>query len=145
MPERVGTILIGGSPNSTYLELAQYYRPKHLYFEGFKGKKELAKYFQAADLFVLPTREDIWGLVINEAMAYGLPIITTNKCIAGLALLKGGYSIIPTNDATTLHNNIVHLINSPEEQKEMSTQNLQTIHQYTIEKMAHTIFQILNQ
>ena len=78
----------------------------------------------------------------HEASLLLLPIITTNKCIAGLALLKGDYSIIPINDATTLHNNIVHLINSPEEQKEMSTQNLQTIHQYT---MAHTIFQILNQ
>ena len=101
MPERVGTILIGGSPNSTYLELAQYYRPKHLYFEGFKGKKELAKYFQAADLFVLPTREDIWGLVINEAMAYGLPIITTNKCIAGLALLKDGTYYFPNTQPIT--------------------------------------------
>ena len=44
----------------------------------------------AADVFVLPTREDIWGLVINEAMAYGLPVITTDKCNAGLELIQNG-------------------------------------------------------
>ena len=42
----------------------------------------------AADAFVLPTREDIWGLVINEAMAYGLPVVTTDRCNAGLELIK---------------------------------------------------------
>ena len=44
----------------------------------------------ASDLFVLPTREDIWGLVINEAMSFGLPIITTRKCIAGTELITDG-------------------------------------------------------
>ena len=57
---------------------------------GFMDKKTLFKYYRAADLFVLPTREDIWGLVINEAMACGLPVITTDKCIAGLELIENG-------------------------------------------------------
>lgn len=42
----------------------------------------------AADIFVHPTREDIWGLVVNEAMAKGLPVITTDRCVAGLELIK---------------------------------------------------------
>lgn len=33
---------------------------------------------------------DVWGLVINEAMAHGLPVITTNKCVAGLDLIENG-------------------------------------------------------
>ena len=52
----------------------------------------------------MPTREDIWGLVINEAMAYGLPIITTDNCLAGLELIKNeenGY-IIPVNNTELL-------------------------------------------
>ena len=53
----------------------------------------------AADVFVMPTREDIWGLVINEAMAYGLPVVSTDKCIAALELVKNGRNgyIIPPN------------------------------------------------
>ena len=53
-------------------------------------KPELATYYQAADLFVFPTREDIWGLVINEALSFGLPVITTRKCVAGVEMIKEG-------------------------------------------------------
>ena len=55
----------------------------NVHFVGFKTKEQLEDYYRAADLFVLPTREDIWGLVVAEAMAYGLGVITTNRCNAG--------------------------------------------------------------
>ena len=47
-------------------------------------------YYQAADMLVFPTREDIWGLVINEAMANGLPTVSTDKCVAALEMIKQG-------------------------------------------------------
>lgn len=80
------------------------------------------KYYKAADLFVLPTREDIWGLVINEAMAYGLPIITTDKCVAGVQLLNNQeLTIIPTNDISSLATAINYLLK--DDQKEWKLQN----------------------
>ena len=53
-----------------------------------------------ADIFVHPTETDVWGLVINEAMAHGLPIITTDGCVAGLELVKNNDNgfIIPVNN-----------------------------------------------
>ena len=92
-----GFYIIGGEPTDDYLSLTK--GKKNIHFIGFKTKPELRKYYLAADLFAFPTREDIWGLVINEAMACGLPIITTDKCIAGLELVeneKNGY-IVPVN------------------------------------------------
>lgn len=44
-----------------------------VYFEGFKTKEELRDYYRAADIFAFPTRMDVWGLVVNEAMSYGIP------------------------------------------------------------------------
>ena len=38
----------------------------------------------------LPTREDNWRLVIPEDMAYGLPVITTDRCVAGMELVEQG-------------------------------------------------------
>lgn len=60
----------------------------NIVFVEFKTKEDLIDYYRAADLFVLPTREDIWGLVVNEAMAAGTPVITTTNCGAGMEILK---------------------------------------------------------
>ena len=51
---------------------------------------EIWKYYYASDIFVLPTYDDPWGLVINEALACGLPVITTTSAGAYLDLIQVG-------------------------------------------------------
>ena len=77
----------------------------NVHFIDFKNKDTLKEYYHVADVFVLPTREDIWGLVINEALAYGLPVITTDKCMAGLEMIENGKNgyIIPVNDVKKIY------------------------------------------
>ena len=89
----------------------------------------------AADLFVLPTREDIWGLVINEAMSFGLPVITTDRCIAGLELVgeKNG-RIIPSEDVEALRKSMNSILELPLET--FFYENQKVILNYTIENMA---------
>jgi len=105
---------------------------------GFKKKKELREYYRAADLFVLPTREDIWGLVVNEAMACGLPVITTNKCIAGVELVKDGENgyIVPVEDESALFDRISRILFNDELLRSMGKNSLEKIKPYTIENMA---------
>lgn len=55
---------------------------------GYIDHENLSEYLLASDLFVHPTRKDTYGLVINEAMAHGLPVITTERCVAGTDLIK---------------------------------------------------------
>jgi len=59
-------------------------------FAGFIDYDQLPKYLGISDLFVLPSYDDVWGLVLNEAMACGLPVITTNKTGASADLVKDG-------------------------------------------------------
>jgi glycosyltransferase involved in cell wall biosynthesis len=59
-------------------------------FSGYIDYDQLPKYFGLSDVFVLPSSEEVWGLVINEAMACGLPVITTNKVGASVDLVKDG-------------------------------------------------------
>lgn len=56
-----------------------------VHFLGHVDGPEKAGYYAAADAFVLPTRHDAWGLVTNEAMYYGTPVVTTDA--AGSAWL----------------------------------------------------------
>lgn len=59
-------------------------------FEGFAQKEELIKYYAEADCFIFPTRFDIWGLVLVEAMAAGLPCIASLNAGATYDLIIDG-------------------------------------------------------
>lgn len=49
-------------------------------FVGLKDSRELATFYAFARCFVLPSVLEPWGLVVNEAMASGLPVIVSNRC-----------------------------------------------------------------
>lgn len=57
-------------------------------FEGFVNQSELPRYYELADIFVLPSVRENWGLVINEAMNFELPIITTDAVGASEDLVQ---------------------------------------------------------
>ena len=52
---------------------------KNVKFTGWVSDIQKCDFYSIADVFVLPTLHDVWGLVINEAMASGLPVITTKS------------------------------------------------------------------
>lgn len=52
---------------------------ERLLMPGFVNQSELGRYFAAADVFVLPSAYDTWGLVVNEAMHWGLPCVVSDK------------------------------------------------------------------
>lgn len=142
--KNIGVYIIGDTPTEEYLNLQKQFNLTNLHFVGFKTKEELKKYYITADLFVLPTREDIWGLVINEAMAMGLPIITTDKCVSGLELVENGVNghIVPTENSEILAGKINKIFN--EDYKRMGENSLNKIKNYTIENMAKKHFFVIN-
>ncbi len=128
--------IVGGEPTEEYLQQKRRLGLANVHFVGFLKKEPLSKYYRAADLFVLPTREDIWGLVINEAMACGLPVITTNKCVAGLELVENGVNgyIVPTEDVAALAEKMEEALRG--DLTSMGAESLRKIRPYTIENMA---------
>lgn len=100
----------------------------------FKTKEELYDYYSVSDIFVLPTREDIWGLVVNEALSFGIPVITTRNCNAGLELIRDDYNgfLFDSEDYITLADKILKLVALKNTLKENC---LNTIKEYTIENM----------
>jgi len=136
LPKDAGIYLVGGEPTEEYISLRQELGLDNVHFLGFQSKETLVKFYKAADVFVLPTREDIWGLVINEAMAYGIPVITTDRCVAGLELVEDGVNgyIVPVRDAEALADKMNDILNS--DLQAMGRASLQKIQPYTIENMA---------
>ncbi len=142
-----GVYIIGGQATQEYIDLVNEYQLSNIHFIGFKVSKELAKYYRAADLFVFPTREDVWGLVVNEAMSKGLPVISGNRCIAAVELVKNaenGY-LVQSEDIADFEEKIRLVINDAETMKKMSARSLEIIKDYTIEAMAKRHIEIFTE
>lgn len=141
--DSVGCYIVGGTPTPEYKKQVADLGLKNIHFVGFKDREALAEYYMAADLFVLPTREDIWGLVVNEAMAKGLPVVTTDRCIAGLALVTSSTlgKIVPVEDIQAMADAIRDTVWTVD--AEMNQSVLNAIRNYTVEKMAEIHMEIL--
>ena len=138
LPENVGVYIVGGNPTEEYLAIRDKYGLNQVHFVEFMPKKQLMLFFRAMDIFALFTREDIWGLVINEAMANGLPVISTDRCIAALELIGQGENglLVETENLTQMREALLRLVNSEELRKKMSCAALRRVEWYTIENMA---------
>lgn len=144
--ESVGLYIIGGKVGQSYIELTEKYGHNNIHFLDFMKPDKLYEYFTATDLFVLPTREDVWGLVINEAMAKGVPVITTDRCVAGIELIENennGY-LVAVDDIKATAEAINKIIFDDKKIETMGRNNLMKIREYTIEKSADMIFETFN-
>jgi glycosyltransferase involved in cell wall biosynthesis len=57
-------------------------------YAGFQPPEELPRYFARADVFILPSRYDGWGVVVNQAIGAGLPVICSDAAGAGYDLVE---------------------------------------------------------
>ncbi len=139
LPRDMGVYIVGGEPTKEYMDLKERFHLNNVHFLPFMQHDELYPYLQAADLFVLSTREDIWGLVVNEAMANGLPVITTNKCVAGMEMIPGSPDagmIVHSEDVDEMANSIEYMLVNEENRIKASKAALEKALIFTIENMA---------
>lgn len=143
--ESVDFYIIGGEPSVENKQYKEAHNLSNVHFIDFLGKDELREYYNAADLFVLMTRGDTWGLVINEAMANGLPVITTKRCVAGVELIKDGENgyIIDVDDTEALANKVLMLRDNEELCRQMSFANINKMQTNTINQIAKDHIQVL--
>lgn len=147
MDDSVGMYIIGGKPTDEYLGLKERYGLKHLHFVDFLDKSEIKKYYMASDIYLFNSRGDTWGLVINEAMAFGLPIVSSDQCYAALALIeddRNGY-IVPVDNVKEFKEKIIYLMKHLEVCEKMQKNNLEKAKEYTMEEMAKRVTAVLEE
>src|SRR6266581_8679833 len=72
---------------------------EHAHLPGFKPYDELPVYYALANAFVHASTTEQWGLVVNEAIASGLPVIVSERCGCVPELVQGnGFTFDPTNE-----------------------------------------------
>jgi glycosyltransferase involved in cell wall biosynthesis len=65
---------------------------EHIIYHPFMDQSEIIKIMSQVKYFCLPSKSEPWGVVIHEAAAAGLPIVTTTNCGAATAFVKQGYN-----------------------------------------------------
>lgn len=104
-------------------------------FLGKKNKSDVLDYLKLSDVFILPSREDIWGLVVNEAVSCGLVVISTKEVGASHSLIidnENGY-IINANKIDELSKTIKKTYNKDLILQQQKSLNISKA--YTIENM----------
>lgn len=144
LKENVGVYIIGGTPTKEYMELLNECQNKNIHFVAFCNPSTLRRYYRIADCMAFPTREDIWGLVINEALSNRLPIVSSDKCVAASEILGDAGYIVPSDDVEALHVAINKVIEDEQAQREMAEKAYKRIQEYTIENMALVHMEIFN-
>lgn len=84
-----GLVLVGSGPQEAQLR-AVAESMRDVVFAGFKQLDQVLVYFGLASCLVLPSIREPWGLVVNEALAAGLPVIVSHRCGCVPELVRSG-------------------------------------------------------
>lgn len=90
--------------------------------------------YNIADIFVLPSRFEPWGLVVNEAMAAGLPVVVTNRVGCATDLVREGVTglVVPPASSTALGQALETLCGNAELRKRMGEESRRLISGWTL-------------
>lgn len=102
---RLRLLTLGGGPEKeTYQAMVPADLRDRVIFHGHMDPTELPQVFGRADIFCLPSRHDGWGVVVNEALGAGLPLLVSDATGAGRDLVRQGVNgfITPVDDVDAL-------------------------------------------
>ncbi len=116
-----------------------------VYFTGFLNQSEMPKAYAVADSLVLSSGRETWGLVVNEAMACGLPAIVSEECgCVPDFIIQGetGYSY-PCGDISALSKYMIYLADNPEKTHSLGSAAFKHIQKYSVENAGDIIVKTL--
>ena len=110
---------------------------------GFRQIEELPAYYALASVFIHPALKDQWGLVVNEAMASGLPVLVSKHCGCVPELVQigeNGYVFEP-EDTNDLANQMFRISSGEVDLAAMKQASLMVINDWGLERFAHGIYE----
>lgn len=105
-------------------------------FLGFRNQAELPRIYDLCDVFVLPSYNETWGLIVNEVMNAGRPVIVTDQVGCQPDLVHDGVNgfVFPAFNVDALSQCLRRLIDDPALRASMGENSLRIIRQYSFEQ-----------
>ncbi len=145
LADAIDLYIIGGKAQPEVEKYVKDNDLKNVHFIDLLPSRELSKYYGASDLFILCTREDIWGLVIQEAMSYGLAVITSDECVAGLHFnqFEENVAICRNEDIDGYAEKIRLFYEHRDDHEKTAASVMRSVEPYSIENSSKDIIQFL--
>lgn len=109
---------------------------KSIHFCGFRNQSELPRFFDLATVFVLPSRHEPWGLIVNEVMNAARAVIVSDDVGCQPDLITDGIEgcVFPVGDVAALTEALRKVLATPETAAEMGQRGLERIQQWNYEE-----------
>jgi glycosyltransferase involved in cell wall biosynthesis len=143
-----GLIIVGDGPERQALvNLCQCERLDHVKFVGGAHWTKVSGFLAASDVVVLPSVSEAWGLVVNEAMCCGLPVIVSDRCGCVDDLVVHGQTGFTFNPGSVeeLCEHMDYFVRSPIEVRRFGERAEALISSYTPESAARQMLQGIRQ
>jgi glycosyltransferase involved in cell wall biosynthesis len=132
----VWLIMAGSGEQMPHLRaLASELQLERVRFIGFQNQQRLPGLYAASDLFVLPSQDEPWGLVVNEVMAAGLPVIVSDEvgAVPDLVQGKGSGIVYPCGDNEALVEALSVFVGSLERRRQAGEKARQLIRDWDVD------------
>ena len=140
-------VIVGAGPETGPLKAiaSSSVFARDIYFAGHRTFRELPFFYALAKCFVLPSTREPWGLVVNEAMASGLPVLVSSRCGCAEDLVESGsngFAFDPSKEGAlaTLLTRMESL--EPSALNRMRIRSLEIIENYTPEAFGEQVASI---
>ncbi len=145
-PGTAHLIIVGDGPQMAALQNSTTAQT-NVHFLGFKNQNALPAIYQAADVFVLPSYNETWGLSANEAMAAGCAILMSDQCGAAQDLVSAavnGFTFSP-NNLQQLSQYMQQMAEQPASTKRMGIESRKIIANFTYTHTVKAIHKLMQQ
>lgn len=135
-------LIIGSGPMKTRLIEKLEINKINFHYPGFISQSELPKYYSSSKVFLFPTLNDPWGVVANEALASGTPVITT--LYAGVSddlIINGKTGFILEVDIDIWVEKVCNLLQDKHMWKLISNEGIKQVSNYNFTDAADGIIQ----
>lgn len=127
-------LIAGSGPLKNELK-TKYQQKNNIVFAGFQNQKKIVHFYGLADVVILPSFSETWGLCLNEAMAMGRAVLATDGCGAAYDLIVQGENgfMYPSGDLLQLGNYLKMMLNDRPKVKEMGKASRVIIESYSFD------------
>lgn len=138
-----GLLLVGSGERGPLVQLAENIGVKeNIQFEGFVSEGELPEYYRSADVFVLPSLLEGFGMVLVEAMASGVPVVASNATSLPEVVGQAGITV-PKKESDSLYEAITELLDDSSMRRSLANQAEKRVQEnFTWERAANQAFKI---